>query len=71
MSNIRNTSKTKIVGPAQVWDPISTHKTITIRTSTHQRLQRYFTKYGDTFDGVISQILDQKEGKENPNGGSF
>jgi macrodomain Ter protein organizer (MatP/YcbG family) len=58
-------SKTKVIGPAQVWDPNSTNKTITIKATTWKRLQRYFTHYGSTFDSIITQILDEREGKES------
>jgi macrodomain Ter protein organizer (MatP/YcbG family) len=52
------------------WEP--TNKTINVKATTWKRLQRYFTHYGSTFDSVIAQILDEKEGKQTPEGdGSF
>ena len=63
MSNITNT---KVVGPAQIWDPTSTNKTITIKTRTWKRLQKYGNHFGSTYDSIITQILDEKENKETP-----
>jgi hypothetical protein len=61
-------TKTKIVGPAQVWDPTSANKTITIKTTTSKRLQKYGNHFGSTYDSIITQILDEKEGKSTPEG---
>jgi macrodomain Ter protein organizer (MatP/YcbG family) len=59
-------SKTKVVGPAQVWDPNSTNKTITIKSTTWKRLQKYGNHFGSTYDSIITQILDEKEKRESP-----
>jgi macrodomain Ter protein organizer (MatP/YcbG family) len=61
----------KVVGPSEVWDPNSTNKTITIKATTWTQLQKYGNHFGSTYDSIITQILDEKEGKENPSGGSF
>ena len=55
-------SNTKVVGPTSEWEP--TNKTISIRETTRKRLQSYGTHYGSTYDSIITQILDEKEGKE-------
>jgi predicted CopG family antitoxin len=49
---------TNIVGPSSKWEP--TNKTISIRTSTWKRLQKYI-HYGQTYDSVIKDLLDEKE----------
>jgi macrodomain Ter protein organizer (MatP/YcbG family) len=65
-------SKTKIVGPAIAWEPNSVNKTITIKAATWKRLQKYGNHFGSTYDSIITQILDEKEGKSTPEGeGSF
>jgi macrodomain Ter protein organizer (MatP/YcbG family) len=59
-----------VIGPSETWEP--TNKTISIRKTTWQRLQKYGTYYGSTYDSIIAQILDEKEGKSIPEGeGSF
>jgi macrodomain Ter protein organizer (MatP/YcbG family) len=63
--NYANTN-TKVVGPAQVWDPNSTNKTITIKETTWKRLQKYGNHFGSTYDSIITPILDEKEHKEIP-----
>jgi macrodomain Ter protein organizer (MatP/YcbG family) len=63
---VSNTTETKVVGPAQVWDPTSTNKTITIKAATWKRLQKYGNHFGSTYDSIITQILDEKEHKETP-----
>ena len=67
MTNVTNVSNTKVVGPAQVWDPTSNNKTITIKAQTWKRLQKYGNHFGSTYDSIITQILDEKENKERPN----
>jgi hypothetical protein len=55
-----------VIGPSETWEP--TNKTISIRKTTWQRLQKYGTYYGSTYDSIIAQ----KEGKSIPEGeGSF
>jgi macrodomain Ter protein organizer (MatP/YcbG family) len=66
VSNETDMSKTKVVGTAQVWDPNSTDKTITIKSTTWKRLQKYGNHFGSTYDSIITQILDEKEGKSIP-----
>jgi macrodomain Ter protein organizer (MatP/YcbG family) len=68
---VSNITKTKVIGPAIAWEPNSVNKTITIKTATWKRLQKYGNHFGSTYDSIITQILDEKEGKENPSGGSF
>jgi hypothetical protein len=55
LSNQENVSN--IIGPHSKWEPVNI--SISIR-STWKRLQSYHTKYGDTFDSVITDILDNK-----------
>ena len=59
-------TKAKVVGPAQVWDPTSNNKTITIKSTTWKRLQKYGNRFGSTYDSIITQILNEKEGVETP-----
>ena len=66
MTNVTNVSNTKVVGPAQVWDPTSNNKTITIKAQTWKRLQKYGNHFGSTYDSIITQILNEKEGIETP-----
>jgi hypothetical protein len=64
------TNISNVIGPSEIWEP--TNKTISIRKTTWQRLQKYGTHYGSTYDSIIAQILDEKEGKSIPEGeGSF
>ena len=58
-------TKTKVIGPAMVWEPNSVNKTITIKATTWKRLQKYGNHFGSTYDSIITQILDEKEGKES------
>ena len=57
-----NVTNAKVIGPSSEWEP--TNKTIGIRETTRKRLQSYGTHYGSTYDSIITQILDEKEGKE-------
>jgi hypothetical protein len=50
--------QSNIVGPSSAWEP--TNKSISIRTTTWKRLQKYI-HYGNTFDSVIRDLLDEKE----------
>jgi predicted CopG family antitoxin len=51
-------NQSNIVGPSETWEP--TNKSISIRTTTWKRLQKYI-HYGNTFDSVIRDLLDEKE----------
>lgn len=52
-------SKTSnVVGPSSKWEPTS--KTINVRATTWKRLQKYI-HYGQTFDSVIRDLLDERE----------
>ena len=62
ISNTHKVTNTKVVGPSSQWEP--TNKTIRIRETTRKRLQSYGTHYGGTYDSIITQILDEMEGKE-------
>jgi hypothetical protein len=53
------TNVSNIVGPSSTWEP--TNKTVNIRKSTWERLQKHFTYYGCTYDSVINTILDENE----------
>lgn len=48
---------TNIVEPAEAWEP--TNKTVNVRKSTWKRLQKYYTKYGDTFDSIINDLMNE------------
>jgi hypothetical protein len=50
--------QSNIFGPSSAWEP--TNKSISIRTTTWKRLQKYI-HYGNTFDSVIRDLLDEKE----------
>ena len=54
------TNASNIIGPSSVWEP--GNKSISIRKTTWKRLQKYHSHYGDTFDTVITDLLDSKEG---------
>jgi macrodomain Ter protein organizer (MatP/YcbG family) len=69
---MKTTTKTKVIGPAMVWEPNSVNKTITIKATTWKRLQKYGNHFGSTYDSIITQILNEKEGISTPEGeGSF
>jgi hypothetical protein len=63
------TNTSNIVDPSSEWEPTS--KTIIIRRWTWKRLQKYGTQYASTFDSIITDILNEKEGMSTPEGEGF
>jgi hypothetical protein len=63
------TNTSNIVDPSSEWEP--TNKTISIRRWTWKRLQKYGTQYASTFDSIITDILNEKEGMSTPEGEGF
>jgi hypothetical protein len=57
------TNESETVGPYSKWEPNTT--TISIRKSTWKRLQKHHTHYGQTFDSIITDLLNEKEGGSN------
>jgi hypothetical protein len=51
-------NQTNEVGPFSKWEPNTT--TVSIHRTTWKRLQKYI-HYGQTFDSVIKNLIDEKE----------